>query len=203
MVSTKTSRTAAAMQARRTTAEAMIDRVHDALRHMKREHTDISVAAVARRARVSRTFLYQNATARQLVADFIAEMTDQHARAQSAEDKQIAASWRERALNAEEQLTCLNREIIKQRNTIGELLGKVRDLEADLPEDGVQRLITERTTLKRKINELTLEVTRLRERLQAARDNSRSLDNRIASLEIQLVDRPDQAAGSGSVNLHP
>ncbi|MGV7756252.1 hypothetical protein PJM53_29445, partial [Mycobacterium kansasii] len=80
------------------------------------------------------------------------------------------ATWRERALNAEEQLTCLNREIIKQRNTIGDLLGKIRDLEADLPEDGVQRLITERTTLKRQIQDLTHEKNRLNERLHAARD---------------------------------
>ena len=63
-----------------------------------------------------------------------------------------------------------------QRNTIGELLGKVRDLEADLPEDGVQRLITENTTLKRRVHELAQEVKRFQERLQAARDNNRFLE---------------------------
>ncbi|RIR16518.1 hypothetical protein D2E41_26770 [Mycobacteroides abscessus] len=192
----KPSRTAAAVQARRTAAAAMVERVHDALRHMKREQMDITAAAVARRANVSRTFLYQNAAARQAVTEAIAELTDRHARAQSERDKQSAASWRERALNAEEQLTSLNREIIKQRNTIGELLGKIRDLEADLPEDGVQRLITERSTLKRQIQDLTDEKTRLNERLHAARDNNRFLDSRIADLEAQLIDRsvvPDNA----------
>lgn len=66
---------------------------------------------------------------------------------------------------------------------------KIRDLEADLPEDGVQRLITERTTLKRQIQDLTHEKNRLNERLHAARDNNRFLDNRIADLEAQLIDR--------------
>ncbi|MDV7195207.1 MULTISPECIES: DUF6262 family protein [Mycobacteriaceae] len=189
MAGPTSSRTAAALQSRRTAAAAMVERVHDALRHMKREQMDITAAAVARRANVSRTFLYQNAAARQGVAEAIAETTDRHARAQSERDKQTAATWRERALNAEEQLTCLNREIIKQRNTIGDLLGKIRDLEADLPEDGVQRLITERTTLKRQIQDLTHEKNRLNERLHAARDNNRFLDNRIADLEAQLIDR--------------
>ncbi|ETZ96863.1 hypothetical protein I547_7450, partial [Mycobacterium kansasii 824] len=62
--------------------------MHDALRHMKREQMDITAAAVARRANVSRTFLYQNAAARQAVAEAIAETTDRHARAQSERDKQ-------------------------------------------------------------------------------------------------------------------
>jgi hypothetical protein len=38
-----------------------------------------------------------------------------------------------------------------QRNNIGQLLGKIRDLENDLPEDGVQRIVTENTTLKQQV----------------------------------------------------
>lgn len=64
MAGPTSSRTAAALQSRRTAAAAMVERVHDALRHMKREQMDITAAAVARRANVSRTFLYQNAAAR-------------------------------------------------------------------------------------------------------------------------------------------
>jgi septal ring factor EnvC (AmiA/AmiB activator) len=48
-------------------------------------------------------------------------------------------------------------------------------------------LITENTTLKHRIRELTQEVKRFQERLQAARDNNRFLDNKIADLEAQLV----------------
>jgi predicted nucleic acid-binding Zn-ribbon protein len=50
-------------------------------------------------------------------------------------------------------------------------------------------LITENTTLKRRNRELTQEVSRFQERLQAARNNNRFLDNRIADLEAQLVTR--------------
>ena len=44
-------------------------RVHDALARMRREKTPVTVAAVARRAGVSRTFLYSNPEARTAVAD--------------------------------------------------------------------------------------------------------------------------------------
>lgn len=50
MAGPTSSRTAAALQSRRTAAAAMVERVHDALRHMKREQMDITAAAVARRA---------------------------------------------------------------------------------------------------------------------------------------------------------
>jgi hypothetical protein len=191
-VPARPNRTAAAVQARRTAAATMIERVHDALRQMRREHAEVTVSGVARRASVSRTFLYQNPAARQLVSEFVIEMADRRAQRQSEHAKQIAASWRERALNAEDQLNCMHREIRLQRNTIGELLGKIRDLEADLPEDGVQRLITENTTLKHRIRELTTDIQRCQDRLQAARDNNRFLDNRIAGLESQLLEEPSR-----------
>ena len=90
-------------------------------------------------------------------------------------------------MNAEDGLKAAHHEILTQRSTIGELVGKIRDLEADLPEDGVRRLITENTTLKHRIRELTQEVKRFQERLRAARDNNRFLDNKIADLEARLV----------------
>ena len=46
---------------------AMIQRVDRALQQMRRERAPITSAAVARRADVSRSFLYQNADARALV----------------------------------------------------------------------------------------------------------------------------------------
>jgi hypothetical protein len=42
--------TAAALAARRTSAQAALGRVHDALARMRREKTLVTVAAVARRA---------------------------------------------------------------------------------------------------------------------------------------------------------
>jgi outer membrane murein-binding lipoprotein Lpp len=74
-----------------------------------------------------------------------------------------------------------------QRTTIGQLLGRIRDLEQDLSEDGIQRLLTENTTLKQKTRQLSQDNQRLQERLQAARDNARFLDKRVADLEAQLL----------------
>ena len=66
-------RTAAALTARRRTAEAALQRVHDALGRLRREKTQASVAAVARRAAVCRTFIYNNAEARTAVAAAMTE----------------------------------------------------------------------------------------------------------------------------------
>ncbi|MFI6434934.1 DUF6262 family protein [Streptomyces sp. NPDC050759] len=61
-------RTASALVARRRKTEAAVDRVHQAIARLRREKAQISVAAVARRADVSRTFLYDNVEARAAVA---------------------------------------------------------------------------------------------------------------------------------------
>ena len=69
--SAPTPRTAAALAARRRTTEAALRRVHDALRGLHREKAQVSVAAVARRADVSRTFLYDNPGARAAITTAI------------------------------------------------------------------------------------------------------------------------------------
>jgi hypothetical protein len=48
---------AAAIESRRAVIAAMIQRVDRALQQMRREHATVSVAALSRRAAVSRTFL--------------------------------------------------------------------------------------------------------------------------------------------------
>lgn len=180
-------RTAAAIDARRATTEEMLQRVRQAIRQMGREHAAITTAAVARRAHVSRTFLYQNTHARQLISS----SSSDHLRPRDENRaSEVEASWRERALNAEEQLRRACDEVILQRNRMGELLGQIRDLEADLPADGVQRLLSETHTLKGQIRQLSQENRRLEERLTGARDNNRFLDKRIAALEAELLDRP-------------
>lgn len=42
-----------------------------------------------------------------------------------------------------------------QRTRIGELLGRIRDLEAEWTQDAIQRVITENTTLKQRVRQLT------------------------------------------------
>lgn len=187
-----TPRTAAALQARRATTDDMVERVTQVLRQMRRERAAVTVAAVARRAGVSRTFLYQNEQARRLVeATGVAAATDVAAD-RVAEAAAIETSWRERALNAEHELRRTHSEITTQRGRIGELLGQIRDLESDLPPDGVQQLLTENHTLKAQVRQLAQDNRRLEERLAGARDNNRLLDKRVADLKVELLDRPTQ-----------
>ncbi|MGW3360973.1 DUF6262 family protein [Streptomyces bungoensis] len=139
-----TSRTDAAVQARRQTTQEMLERLQTALAAVSRDHMPVTVAALARTARVSRTFLYQNQQARALIEQ--ATRSNRGASATGCSPTQPA--WRERALNAEEALTQALREIRIQRTHIAELLGKIRDLEHDIPAGSLQRIITENTTLK-------------------------------------------------------
>ncbi len=180
--------TAAAVAARRTSAQAALQRVHDALTRMRREKALVTVAAVARRAGVSRTFLYGNPQARAAVAGAAAEAGTRRAQAQAVQDAGQEASWRERALNAEDALKAANAEILQQRTLIGELMGQVRDLQAEWTEEAIHHITTENTTLKQRVRQLTTDNRTLDERLKAARSNLRFQDRRLADLEARIAD---------------
>lgn len=179
--------TEAAIAARRRSTEAALGRIRDAITRLRREKTQVSVAAVSRRADVSRTFIYSNPDARALVADAIAAAGEQRARILDAQDDDREATWRERALNAEDALKAAHREITAQRTRIGDLLGQVRDAQSEWTEDTIQRITTENTTLKQRVRTLTAGNRTLEERLKAARENLRFHDKRIADLEAQLA----------------
>src|SRR2546421_10271105 len=147
--------TAAALEARRVPAQAAHQRVHHVLARMRKEKAPITVAAVARRAGVSRTFLYTNPEARTAVADAAAASGLQRAADLTAQDTEQEATWRERALNAEHALKAAHTEIVAQRTRIGDLLGQVRDLEAEWTKETMQRITTEDTTLKQRAPRLT------------------------------------------------
>jgi hypothetical protein len=79
-------------------------------------------------------------------------------------------------------------EIRAQRSRIGELLGRIRDLEAEWTQDAVQR-ITARTPPSNSASVSSPPRTAtLDERLKAARSNLRFQDRRIADLEARLTD---------------
>lgn len=184
-MSSDAARTQAAIQARRNTTEQMLQRVRDALRQMRRDHVAIQTAAVARRADVSRTFLYQNDEARKLLADASA---DGAAPARSRQNSGQASPWKDRALNAEDALKTAYAEISSQRDQIGKLLGSIRALETDLPAEAVERISAENRTLRQENRKLATETQQLTERLRAARENNRFLDTRIARLEAELAE---------------
>jgi chromosome segregation ATPase len=182
--------TAAALAARRRTAEAALKRVHDAITRLRREKAQLSVAAVARRAGVSRSFIYGNPEARAAVVTALAETGEHRVQLLAAQDDEREATWRERALNAEDALKAAHAEITVQRARIGELLGQVRDLEAEWTKEAIARITTENTTLKQRVRHLTTDNLTLEERLQAARSNNRFADRRIAQLEAELTSPP-------------
>jgi Family of unknown function (DUF6262) len=180
--------TAAALEARRATTQAAHQRVHHVLAQMRRDKAPITVAAIARRAAVSRTFLYTNPEARAAVADAAAASGLQRTTDRTAQDTEQEATWRERALNAEDALKTAHAEILQQRTRLGELLGQVRDLQAEWTEGSIQRITTENTSLKQRVRQLTTDNRTLDERLKAARSNMRFQDRRLADLETQLAD---------------
>lgn len=187
------SRTAAATAARQERTAAALQRVHAAVAQMRREKTPITAAGVARRAGVSRTFLYENPEARTAVSATRTAAATVRAAADAQHEAEVEASWRERALNAEAMLKTAHEEIIKQRNHIGDLMGQIRDLETEWAEDSILRITTENTTLKQQLRQLTHDNQVLDDRLKAARSNVRFQDRRIAELEVQLLDPSDRS----------
>lgn len=187
------SRTAAALAARRRDTQDAIGRVNDAIARLRREKTPVSVAAVARRAGVSRTFLYTNQDAKTAVAAAIRATTDRRRQMLADSDDSGDATWRERALNAEDGLKAAHAEILTQRSRIGELLGQIRDLEAEWTHEDIQRITTENTTLKQRVRQLTTDNRLLDERLTAARSNLRFQDRRLADLETRLTESANPA----------
>src|SRR6266700_5771097 len=99
---------------------------------------------------VSRTFLYHNDQARSLIATAAG---DRPAAGPDGKPDPAEAGWRQRALNAEHELKRALSEIATQRTRIGELLGRIRDLEHDLPPDGVQRVLAENHDLRARLRQ--------------------------------------------------
>ena len=168
----------------------MLDSVSEAIRRLQRERRAVSFAAVAIRAGVSRTFLYENAGARQQVSDAAERNGGRRAHAnepQATEDQ----SWRERARNAEDALKVAHGEIRAQRQTIADMLGRIRDLEVDETLHAVGRLSADNSALQQRVRELTAQNRILEERLQAARSTARFLDKRAADLEATILGRTE------------
>jgi chromosome segregation ATPase len=181
------SQTDAANQARRKRTNDKLRAVAEAIQQMQRHRLPITYPAIATRAGVSRTFLYDNPSARDLISTAITRASGQRQQDIADRDAQAEASWRQRALNAEQALKTAHAEIRAQRAHIGELLGQLRDTQHEHETDATGRLSAENGTLKQRIRDLTAGQRSLEERLQAARSNNRFLDKRIADLEAQLL----------------
>ncbi|WP_217621732.1 DUF6262 family protein [Streptomyces lunaelactis] len=197
--------TGAALAARRQQTQEKLGQVEKAIAQLRRERRRITVRAIAGRANVSSTFLYDNAAARTLVHNAVTASKSRHDQASEETHNRIEATWRERALNAEAELTRTQKEVHAQRQQIGELMGQIRDAEQMVSGESVQALTSENATLKHRVHQLTQEHRKLQERLEGARSNSRFADRRIADLETQLLassllsgHKPTQAAAKSS-----
>ncbi|AQU66302.1 DUF6262 family protein [Streptomyces niveus] len=182
-------RTSRALEARRRKTEAGLARIKDVLDQMIKTRAPITMAAVARTADVSRTFLYEHTDARALVEEAMHRAAGRRVQDRQAVQDELEASWRERALNTEAALKSAHAEILAQREQIAELIGQVRDLRSEWSQEDVARIITDNGNLKRRIRELTAEGKSLTGNLSAARENVRFADKRIADLEVQLIER--------------
>ncbi|MEU4955714.1 DUF6262 family protein [Streptomyces lavendulae] len=180
--------TAAAIAARRRQTEQKLTAVEKAIGQLRRERGRLTVRAIAERAGVSATFLYENTDARTLVKNAVADSHSRHDRYGQTEHERIEATWRERALNAEAELTRTQKEIFAQRQRIGELMGHIRDFDQMVPGESVQALTVENTTLKRRVQQLAQEHRALQERLEGARSNLRFAERRIADLEARVLE---------------
>ncbi|WP_225986957.1 DUF6262 family protein [Streptomyces spectabilis] len=89
-------RTAQALRARSQRTEAGLVRIKSVVDQLAKSGAPITVAAVARQADVSRTFLYEHAEARNLVAEAILRARGLRART----DQPSTTRWRRPGVNA-------------------------------------------------------------------------------------------------------
>ncbi|UKY47979.1 hypothetical protein [Streptomyces inhibens] len=148
-----------------------------------------SVAAIARRTDVSRTFLYDSPEDRAAVDKAMTEAGERCGQMFADQGDEREATLRERALNAEDALKNAHAEILAQRTHIGELLGWNSDLEVNRTEEAIRRITTGSSGLKQRVRRLTTDNRTLDERLKAARSNHRFHDCRVADLEARIAPR--------------
>lgn len=138
---------------------------------------------IARLAGVSRSFTYQNETANTVITSAQSRSQTQQACHIHTLTAQQEASWRERALNAEDQIRSLGRELSKHRQLVAELMGQLRDPDGTWLEHDRNRLRDENERLLTQRNQLLVEQGELHRKLAGARANvSRLTSTRVKEL---------------------
>lgn len=172
-----------AIEARRRDTTAKLAAVEKAVKVLARAGAPVTRAAVSHLAGVSRSFTYENDRARTIVS---AAQARTQARAEVRVETLTAeqeASWRERALNAEEEVSRLRREVATQRRLVGDLMGQLREPDGTWLEHDRDRLRRENEHLLIERNQLVGERADLARRLDGARANvSRLNERRVTEL---------------------
>ena len=167
-----------AIDARKNAAAAKLAAVGNAVKALGRSGAPVTRVGVAQLAGVSRSFTYENDTANSMIAE---AQTRTQARADGRIEKRTAqkeASWRERALNAEDEIRNLRRELATQRQLVGDLLGQLREPDGTWIEHDRNQLRQENEHLLSDRNQLLHERNELQRRLDGARANISRLHKR-------------------------
>ncbi len=172
-----------AIDARKHAAAAKVAAVEKAVRALGRTGAPVTRVCVAQLPAVSRSFTYENDSANLIIA---AAQARTSARAEDRIEKRTAqeeASWRERALNAEDEIRNVRRELATQRQLVGDLLGQLREPDGTWIEHDRNRLRQENEHLLSERNQLLRERNELQRRLDGARANiSRLHERRVQEL---------------------
>ena len=167
-----------AIDARKHAAASKVAAVAKAVNALGRTGAPLTRVGVAQLAGVSRSFTYENGAANSIIAD---AQTRTQAHAEGRIEKRTAqeeASWRERALNAEDEIRNLRRAIAAQRQLVGDLLGQLREPDGTWIEHDRNRLRQDNEHLFSERNQLLRERNELQRRLDAARVNIFRLNER-------------------------
>ncbi len=170
-----------AIAARRGAAERKAAAVAKAVKTLARTGAPITCAGVARLAGVSRSFIYENDQARTLVTAAQARTQAHTAGRVPAATAQQEASWRERALNAEQHARDLQHELTAQRRLAAGLLGQLRQPDGTWLADERDRLHAENDNLLAERNQLARERGDLQRKLDAARASTARLTQQRAA----------------------
>lgn len=125
-------------------------------------------AEVARRAGVSRSFVYQNARARRIIDEFNSHFSDKPYPAEARPMVEVR-KWKARALNAERQATRLRDERSRLSAELSANLGDARAMDQALGGRDVLDVLGELHELRRRATQVDRENEKLRRELAANR----------------------------------
>ncbi len=171
----------AAIDARKKDSLTKLASVEQALKRLlKQKVTEIDKSQLATLAGCSRTFLYQNEDARQLIAQAETRMKASSLKRVRDSDAVEEANWRERALFAEQQLRETRAKNNSLSRTVADLLGQLRDPDGTWVEDDREQLRQQNETLRAALAAERLARSDAERRLEASRSNVRHLRQKEA-----------------------
>ena len=171
----------AAIDARKKDSLTKLASVEQALKRLlKQKVTEIDKSQLATLAGCSRTFLYQNEDARQLIAQAETRMKASSLKRVRDSDAVEEANWRERALFAEQQLRETRAKNNSLSRTVADLLGQLRDPDGTWVEDDREQLRQQNETLRAALAAERLASSDAERRLEASRSNVRHLRQKEA-----------------------